>query len=161
MDKHLAGINKFRPRAGATKKRTEGTIFCMFTNLEQKLRRTAIVGVLALLAGLVMGCQESKQKTEIEIGPNTLQAKRELQTQRLDHRLQWSGNGVRRKKQPTMNDELIAGWHTDGVATDVPKRRAAASYEPARRVGPTSSAFYYLSLAAEFNGSNSCSHARL
>ena len=85
MDKHLAGINKFRPRAGATKKRTEGTIFCMFTNLEQKLRRTAIVGVLALLAGLVMGCQELKQKTEIEIGPNTLQAKRDLQTQRLDH----------------------------------------------------------------------------
>ena len=58
----------------------------MFTNLEQKLRRTAIVGVLALLAGLVMGCQESKQKTEIEIGPNTLRAKQERQTQRLDHR---------------------------------------------------------------------------
>ena len=56
----------------------------MFTNLEQKLRKAAVVGVLALVAGLVMSCQESKQKTEIEIGPNTLRAKQEMQTQRLE-----------------------------------------------------------------------------
>ena len=55
----------------------------MFTNLEQKLRRTAIVGVLALLAGFVMGCQELK-RTEIEIGRNTLEMQQKMQTQRLE-----------------------------------------------------------------------------
>ena len=55
----------------------------MFANPEQKLRRTAIVGVL-LLAGLVMGCQEGTNRTEVDIGPNTLRVKQEMQTQRLE-----------------------------------------------------------------------------
>ena len=57
--------------------------------------------------------------------------------------LQWSGNGVRREKQPTMNDELIAGWQVDGVATDVPKAATLLPHHTSlpHRVGPTSSAF--------------------
>ena len=55
----------------------------MFANPEQKLRRTAIVGVL-LLAGLVMGCQEETKRTEVEIGPNTLRSRERMQTQRIE-----------------------------------------------------------------------------
>ena len=42
-----------------------------------------------------------------------------------------------------MNDELIAGWHMDGVATDVPKAATLLPHHTSlpRRVGPTSSAF--------------------
>jgi hypothetical protein len=54
----------------------------MFTNLEQKLRRTAIVGVLGLFAVLTMGCQESK-RVEIETGRNTLEARQTIERERL------------------------------------------------------------------------------
>jgi hypothetical protein len=63
----------------------------VFTIPGRKLRRTAIAGVLGLLAGLATGCQESKRtemeirrKTEIEIGRNTLETREKMQTQRIE-----------------------------------------------------------------------------